>query len=532
MEVLFSDVLIIGSGGAGLRAAIAARQKGLDVCVVGKGWPSRETCTGISGGAFTSTYAGFKIEEHLKSTLDSDRGLNNTELVDILVEESSDDIKELIDWGLRIVNPSPPETVVTIGNGPSQGREILRCLLRKAHEVGVLFKHGLTVQRIEAGEGYARLVAYSSSGAQWIGLVGRSVIIAAGGAGALYAYHDNPGGIMGDALALGYEAGATLQDLEFIQFHPLALAEPDAPPSLFPPRVADKGFLTNSRSEDVLAKYGITERPAVHYARDRVSQALFKEMETEGLDVFIDLTQETHQDYGDDASVATWRYYCDHFGADERSLKVAPVAHFFMGGISADAGGQTSVPGLFAVGEAATGLHGANRLSSNSLTETIVFGRRTGETAAAWAKQHTLPTASNVEKNLARMVPKPGAGKGHGNIEDLISQVQRIAWRHCGILRDRGSIEEGLNLISELAEETEKTNGATNPQQVRRYHELQSGIRVVRLMLEAAMRREESRGAHMRTDFPETVDTNWRGNLKVRLDAGQPVWQLDRINGQ
>ena len=245
----------------------------------------------------------------------------------------------------------------------------------------------LLVTDLVAQQGAVGVIAYEEASQAWFALTAKALILATGGAAALYLRHDNPKRILGDGYRLALEAGATLQDMEFVQFYPLALAEPGLPPLVIPPRLADCGRLVNGHEEDVLDKYGIEERPAGERARDRLSQALFKEIYRDGLDVWLDLSRLPDEKWQiDPFSAALGHLLGDRYGARRRPVRVAPVAHHVMGGGKIGHRGATTVPGVFAAGEVAGGLHGANRMGGNALSETLVFGARAGTAAAEWAK--------------------------------------------------------------------------------------------------------------------------------------------------
>jgi fumarate reductase (CoM/CoB) subunit A len=525
-QVLSSDVWVIGSGAAGLTAAIAARRQGASVAVVGKEPAGQGTATSVSGGGFVGAWGGLTAEEHRDRTLQAGRGLNEPHLVEALVEDAPARFQDLIDWGLEIVETCDKGSLIAEGRGPERGEEITRCLVAKCHEVGVTFHDGLVARTIRAEDDGIRMVAYSATKDSWFGFVGGALVMAAGGAPGLYLRHDTDSRICGDAYAMALEAGAPLQDMEFNQFFPLCLAEPGLPPARVPPPVADLGRLVNTRGEDVLAKHGITERPAARRARDRTSQALFHEIEKEGQDVFVDLTDVTKDAWcADPANAGSWDYLGHHCGAWQRPLRVAPVAHFTMGGLCIDAQGATPLPGLYAAGEAAGGAHGANRMGENSLTETVVFGHRAGEAAAQRA------AASNGTDSLAsrcaELLPAPESGRPQAGISELESRLHETMWTLGGIQRNRDGLETGLTQVQEIAAEANKWHGIGEPAERQRFIELQMATTAALLILEAAKRREESRGAHYRDDFPKTDDQIWLGHLKVVLRQGEPEWSFD-----
>ena len=367
MEHLSYDVLIIGSGAAGLRAAVSAREAGLDVCVVSKGSPGKSTCTSFSAGVMAGSVHAASRKAHRESTLRAGRDINQTELVELLVEEAPARLDELRRWGIHA--DFHKGYLFAKGRPPVQGEALVACLLKKNRELGTQFIGNLLVTDLIMEDGAAGISAYSRTPGTWVVLTAKTVILATGGAGALYLRNDNPKRMLGEGYKLALEAGAVLQDMEFVQFYPLCMAEPGMAPLVVPPRIADRGRLINERSEDILEKYGIKERPAGERARDSLSQALFKEIYQEGQAVFLDLTDLIEEEWRiDPFSAAMIPLLRERCGAMTRPLRIAPAAHHTMGGIRIDQNGATSVPGLFAAGEVTGGLHGANRMGGNALS--------------------------------------------------------------------------------------------------------------------------------------------------------------------
>lgn len=524
MEHLFCDVLIIGSGAAGLRAAIAAGEKGLRVRVVSKGSPGKGTCTWLSGGVMAGSPPGGNAADHLERTLQAGRGINDRELVEILVGEAPKRLQELLAWGIRAEYLDG--YLYAQGRPPVLGEEIIRCLIKKNQALGTQFLGNLLVTDLVTEEGLAGVNAYAQQAGTWFTITAKALVLASGGAAALFLRHDNPSRIIGDGYRLALEAGATLQDLEFVQFYPLALAEPGLPPLVIPPRLADCGILINSRREEILEKFGITERPAAERARDRLSQALFREIYRQGQEVWLDLRRLRDDQWRiDPFSTALLPLLGEHYGALHRPLRVAPVAHHVMGGVKIDATGATSVPGLFAAGESTGGLHGANRMGGNALSETLVFGARAGGAAAAWAKgadpgnRHTLLRRLEQRAHHRETAASRGAG--------FLDRLREIMWQDGGIIRSEQSLERALVTVKGMQEAPSDTPWEQGHFTLQKTIGGHTAIQAATLFLEAAMRRCESRGAHFREDFPEQDDENWRGHLQVQLSStGEPTWSF------
>jgi fumarate reductase (CoM/CoB) subunit A len=515
MEHISCDVLIVGSGAAGLRAAISAREAGMDVYVISKGLPGKASCTIMSAGVFAGVSRPEEAHNHIRDTLQAGRGINQKELVEILVAEGPERLEELSAWGIS--GEFHKGYLFSKGRPPVWGQAIVQCLLDKARAMGVRFMGGMTAAGLKLLEGSAGLVAYSTVRGRFVAFTARALVLATGGAGALYLRHDNPQRMFGESYAMALDAGAELQDMEFVQFYPLGLAERKFPPFLIPPRLADKGRLFNSRKEDILEKYGIVERPAGERARDRLSHVLFAEIFREREEVWLDLTAVSEEHWKEDPfSASTWEIFGKHYGARARPVQVAPMAHHTMGGICIDDNGATTVPGLFAAGEVTGGLHGANRLGGNALTETQVFGARTGAAAARWAGRDS----GLAEKDMIDHLTGPGFGprseKAAVVLPRLKSRLRRTMWEEGGIIRNREGLTQALGVAKEIRAELMSLSEPDQPSDMQGLLELRLAARASALILAAALRREESRGAHFREDFPEADDQNWLGHLRVR----------------
>jgi aspartate oxidase len=354
----------------------------------------------------------------------------------------------------------------------------------------------------------------------------RALIMATGGASALYRRHDNPRGMLGDGYILALNAGARLQDMEFVQFYPLGLAEPGLPPFIIPPGLADRGRLLNGAGEDIHDKYDIHERPAAELARDALSRALFIEIERLGQDVWLDARSVPAEGWrADPFSASTEKLLGERYGAKHRPLRVAPMAHHVMGGVSITSHCETSVPGLFAAGEVTGGLHGANRMGGNALTETMVFGKRAGEAAAAWSFDR--PAVRVSPPPAGRREPVKAGREKNFDADDLMRRLQDIMWREGGIMRSPGGLHRALSAVSEWEEAVDHGPWQMESRSVQRQIDLRIALKVAALVLQAALRRRESRGAHFREDFPAQSDSDWLGHLHVeRISADRNAWRF------
>lgn len=413
---------------------------------------------------------------HEQDTLYAGDGLCDRAAVQVLVEEGPPAVEQLIDWGAEFDREGTHLAFTREGahsrnrilhaHGDSTGREIARALYRKAASLpGVrLASYSSISSLLPAGDGIGGAVLNGEP------VAARAVLLATGGLGRVYRNTTNPEVATGDGVAMAYRAGAEIQDIEFVQFHPTALQLPGAPSFLLSEALRGEGAqLRNTAGERFMERY----HPLLELApRDVVARAIVSEMKAAGAPhVFLDLS---HREPGFVRGRFPRIYEtCRRYGIDleKQPAPVAPAAHYAMGGVRTDLDGRTNLPGLSAAGEAAcTGVHGANRLASNSLLEALVFGARSARAILGAAAK---PGGAGV----AACPPGPMT----------LPEVQDLAWTHCGIVRDGRGLSEAISRL----ESTPPTPEA------RAAHE------VALLIAKCALAREESRGAHYRTDFPE-----------------------------
>ncbi|OGO39447.1 MAG: L-aspartate oxidase [Chloroflexi bacterium RBG_16_57_8] len=496
------DYIIIGSGIAGLYTALQASRHGT-VLIITKG--SIEECnTKYAQGGIAAAIGGNDSPElHFQDTIAAGAGLCDEEAVRILVTEAPDRIIELVNFGVlfdtqegeialtREAAHSVPR--VLHAGGDSTGRYIELTLSDQVRSGKIPvreFSLGIDIL-VESGGVKGLRVLDCQTGALE-DLSCRFLVLATGGAGQLFKFNTNPAVATGDGIALAFAAGAEIADMEFFQFHPTALRLPGVAPFLISEAVrGEGGILRNLNGRAFMADYA-PERDLA--PRDVVARSIVHEMEKTGAgSVFLDVTHLPRR------TVLTRfpniYHVCLEHGIDITSelIPVAPAAHYMIGGVKTDHWGGTNIAGLFAGGETAcTGVHGANRLASNSLLEALVFSRRivdrtTGaEYSLAPGAEGELLHARLSERRAPDSLPTPS-----------LSALQELLWENVGIIRDG----RGLSGTADVLAAWEKT---LPPATDRPSHELCSLILVGRLMAEAALLREESRGAHSRTDFPQT----------------------------
>ena len=437
----------------------------------------------------------------------------NEELVEILVDEAPQRLGELRRWGIQAEFRNG--YLFAKGHPPVQGEAIVRCLIKKNQELGTEFIGNVLVTDLVIENGVGGVRAFNQSSGEWIAISARAVILATGGAAALYFRHDNPKRMLGDGYRLGLEAGAVLQDMEFVQFYPLCLAGPGFPPFVIPPKLADGGRLVNDRGEDILEKYGIQERPAADRARDLLSQALFEETYRNGQEVWLDLRSLSEEQWrGDPFSASVEHILGNHYRAREQPVRVAPAGtHHTMGGVKITATCATSVPGLFAAGEVTGGLHGANRMGGNALTDTLVFGARAGNSAADWAKD---VSGSKRQTRLDQPSDHSSHVSATLSVVDIQTKLRGIMWQDGGIIRNEKGLIAALDTIDKLREEARGLPTECSRQDLINITELRSATRIASLILQGALKRKESRGSQSSRRFPRA------GRRKM---AGAPASQ-------
>ena len=530
LDHLNVDVLVVGSGAAGLRGAIAASEEGAKVCVLSKGPPGLGTSTVLSYGILAGAQEEGSSESHRKRTIQAGRGINQQELVDVLVEEAPMRLQELLRWGIHAV--ALQGCLFAEGRPLVWGEEIVRCLMIRARTLGIQFLGGLTVCRILVRGGMVGSLAYSSVGNRWIVFCSRSLVLAAGGAGALYLRHDNPGQMLGEGYILALDAGAVLQDMEFVQFHPGGLAEPGLPRILIPSSLMDRGLVVNSRGQEILAKYGLRGGSASKQARDFLSQALYQEIQKENEEVWLDLRSVTEDEWTEDPVSASIRdVLWKRYGVRDRPLRVSPITHHVMGGVRIDPDGATSVPGLFAAGEVTGGLHGANRMRGNALTETLVFGARAGNSAARWVK-NGLQAIGEKEmlEEFQAFLSSVRPGDKSRSPADLKRRLRKTLWENAGVVRTRQGLERALADTEGISEEARHLSFGDGAGAIHQTLMLQLAARTALLIVKTALKREESRGAHFREDFPAQDDERWRGHLLISLHREGERWSFEPVS--
>jgi L-aspartate oxidase len=511
-----TDFLVIGAGVAGLRAAVELADAGT-VLVLAKREVTESNTQWAQGGIAAALSDEDEISLHLQDTLQAGDGLCNPEAAKVLVEDAPERIHELIQWGTEFDRQGTKLTFGREGahsrnrilhaHGDSTGREILRALYAKTKTLANIFVREFEFSTdLIVGSGGVGGIHLINDRGEHQPLAASAVLLATGGMGQLYRNTTNPAVATGDGVAMAFRAGAEISDMEFIQFHPTALYLKNAPRFLLSEALRGEGaHLRNIEMDRFMPKY----HPMGELApRDVVARAILHELEVSRVKdpvVYLDLT---HLD-ADHVKKRFPRIYatCMQLNIDITTdmIPIRPAAHYAMGGVRTDLEGRCTLPGLYAAGEAAaTGVHGANRLASNSLLEGLVFGARAGKTM----RDELRPApASAVKLHRAG-----SSGPVNTASEEVIREVQDLMWREVGIVRSGAGLKAAVEQLNRLAP------NVAHPQ-TRRAHEVQNLHTVGLLVARSALAREESRGAHYRTDFPAHNDARFRKHSILTGDS-------------
>jgi L-aspartate oxidase len=508
-----TDFLIIGSGIAGLRAAADLLSHGR-VLVITKADPSESNTGYAQGGIAAAMGADDSPEEHFADTMAAGDGLCREDAVRVLVDDGVVYVRELIDWGaafdrdgsgaLRLGREGAHRVRRVLHARDATGREIGRLLWsRVAGEPRVQVLNHARAVRLRLRDGRCVGAEYRTA-AGLAAVDAAAVLLATGGAGQVFSDTTNPSIATGDGIALAWRAGARVVDLEFVQFHPTALAVAGAPRFLLSEALRGEGaWLVNEAGERFMPRY---ERAAELASRDLVARAIVREQERTAGAVY--LTMQHLDPAWVHERFPTISEACQSVGLDLAldRIPVGPAAHYVMGGVESDIWGRTTVPGLFAAGEVAcTGVHGANRLASNSLLEGLVFGAR-----AAQAMCEPLSAGAMQE---VCVVNTSGGDDGQPPTAATLEAIRDLMWRSVGLLREGGSLAAAVTALGAWHCECERTEAYRGPDE----EAVPATLATVGwLMARAALRREESRGAHFRTDFPARDDLHWKIHIAER----------------
>jgi L-aspartate oxidase len=508
------DYIVVGSGIGGLYTALLAREEGT-VLVITKGSIDDCNTRHAQGGIAAAIGKNDSPELHIQDTLNAGAGLSNEETVNILVREAPARIADLVKYrvpfdtidGEVALTMEAAHSVPRIlhAGGDATGEHIEVALSKKVRDAGITVMENFLATEIFVEKGKVTgIKAIDCRTGTVEEFQCRNLILATGGAGQLFKYNTNSSIATGDGISLAFNAGAEIVDMEFFQFHPTALRMPGVPPFLISEAVrGEGGVLRNSEGFRFMSGY---HDKADLAPRDIVARSILAEMKKTGADkVFLDVTELPPH-------IITTRFphiyrFCLDRGLDitKEQIPVAPAAHYMIGGVRTNSWGETNIVGLFASGEVAcTGVHGANRLASNSLLEAIVFSKRIIERTKNRNKDKggNVGQARDISVSLSlrpppRILPAPS-----------LATLQQLHWDKVGIIRDKDGLNQAAGILAGWQ------NSLPRPTDQPSY-ELHNLTLTGRLLTEAALIREESRGAHFRSDFPQSVP-KWQCHIVWR----------------
>jgi fumarate reductase flavoprotein subunit len=547
-----TDILILGSGGAGLFAALHAHQAdpSLDITVAVKGLLGKCGCTRMVQGGYNVALAREdSVERHFMDTIEGGKWLPDQELAWKLVTLAIERIRELENELGCFFDRNPDGTVHqkafagqtfdrTVHKGDLTGIEIINRLAEQvwARRIGRLEEHrAVELVKTRAGDALAGALMIDMRTGEYLFVRAKAVLLATGGGPTMYRYHTPSGDKSCDGLAMALRAGLPLRDMEMVQFHPtglLAGAHTRMTGTVLEEGLRGAGgYLLNGAKERFMPQYDpLAERAT----RDFVSRAMYTEIRkgkvTPNGGLYISMAHLGPQRVARDFKGMVER--CADCGFDLAGglVEVVPTAHYMMGGVEFNLDCTTELPGLFVAGEDAGGVHGANRLGGNGVANSTVFGGVAGETMAAWVKREGLrdPDQAAIVAGLARCEPKAAAGaagSAPSALEALRERLYDVMWQRVGIIRDADGLASAMRELDAIAAELERTGIAdTNRAFNLTWHDwlnLKSLTETSRVITQAALAREDSRGAHYREDFPDAGALESSAYTSARLAGGR-----------
>jgi succinate dehydrogenase / fumarate reductase flavoprotein subunit len=540
------DVLVIGAGGAGLRAAIEALAQGVSVGVVCKSLLGKAHTVMAEGGiaaAMANVDPADNWRTHFRDTMRGGKMLNNWRMAQLHAQESPARIHELEQWGALFDRTEDGQILQRAFGGHTfrrlchvgdrTGLEMIRTLQDRGVNMGFdVYMECTVVQLLKDGPRVAGAVAYWREQGRFVVFKAKSVVIATGGIGKVYPITSNSWEYTGDGMALAYEAGADLLDMEFVQFHPTGMVWPPGVQGILVTEAVrgEGGILRNKMGERFMEKYD-PKRMELS-TRDIVARSIYTEVRegrgTEHGGAYLDISHKPAE-YVKRKLPSMYHQFKELADVDitKEPMEVGPTCHYMMGGIRVDAEtAQSAVPGLFAAGEAAAGLHGANRLGGNSLSDLLVFGRRAGLAAANHAKQVSSPAVNSAqieqaEKEALEAFQRKDGENPYAIHRDLQTTMQNLV----GIFRNRDDVHRALGALQKFRQRLARVSVEGSRMFNPGWHlalELKSMLTVSEAVARSALLREESRGAHSRIDFPN-LDPAWGSKNNIVRREGQAM---------
>jgi len=545
IKYIKTDILVIGAGGAGLRAAIEAKKSGLDVFLLGKEVLGCAHTGMAMGGMNAAMVAPATPEFHAQITIEGGYFINNYKMVKVFAEEMPARVHNLESYGVifdRLDNgefytwAGPKQKYpLNVCVGDYTGREMMQGLVDEARKLKIKYTDEFFISKLITVKGQVvGAIGINIRNTETVVFQAKSVILASGGAGRMYKVTTNAMSNTGDGYAMALDAGAELIDMEMVQFHPTGMANT---PSTLGVLVTEKtrahgGILRNRLGERFMSKYYPKEMELAK--RDEVSRSIYTEVAaglgTKNGSVYLHVDHWTKEKILEIIPDVYEQYKNTGVDISKEPMEIYPSMHHMMGGIKINEWGETIVPGLYAAGEVAGGVHGANRLGGNSIAEGQVFGRRAGIAAAKFSKKikYSQLSKEQIKKEQERIFSfiTRKTGVIPHVVEDKLKQVM---WDKVGIFREEKKLLEAKEAIAKLKKEANKMKTRTTLKE--RNRDLQDCLEIENMLLtaesvvDAAILRKESRGAHSRTDYPKTLE-EWRKNIVVKKSKDQIVIEV------
>jgi succinate dehydrogenase / fumarate reductase flavoprotein subunit len=544
------DVLIIGAGGAGLRAALGALAQGAKVGVVCKSLLGKAHTVMAEGGiaaAMANVDSADNWRTHFRDTMRGGKLLNNWRMAQIHAQEAPERVRELEQWGALFDRTEDGQILQRAFGGHTfrrlchvgdrTGLEMIRTLQDRGVQMGIdVYMECAITRLLKDGDRVAGAFGYWREQGRFVVFRAKSIVMATGGIGKVYKITSNSWEYTGDGMALAYDAGAELLDMEFVQFHPTGMVWPPGVQGILVTEAVrgEGGILRNKLGERFMEKYD-PKRMELS-TRDVVARSIYTEVRegrgTEHGGAYLDISHKPG-DYVKKKLPSMYHQFKELADVDitKGPMEVGPTCHYMMGGIRVDGEtAQSSVPGLFAAGEAAAGLHGANRLGGNSLSDLLVFGRRAGSAATEHAKTvQTSSIDSGQIEEAARDMLAPFERKNGESPYTIHSDLQGTMQNLVGIFRNREDLTRAMGELEELKERAGRVSVEGSRMFNPGWHlvqELKSMLTVSEAVTRSALAREESRGAHSRIDYP-ALDATWgtKNNVIVRDGSAMALRQ-------
>jgi len=538
-------VLVIGAGGAGLRAAIEALAQGVSVGVVSKSLLGKAHTVMAEGGiaaAMANVDSADGWKPHFRDTMRGGKMLNNWRMAQLHAQEAPERVRELEQWGAIFDRTADGNILQRAFGGHTYkrlchvgdrtGLEMIRTLQDRGVQLGFdVYMECTIVRLLKDGNRCCGAIGYWREQGRFVVFKAKSVVMATGGIGKAWPITSNSWEYTGDGMALAYEAGAELMDLEFVQFHPTGMVWPPGVQGILVTEAVrgEGGILRNSKGERFMEKYD-PKRMELS-TRDVVARSIYTEVKegrgTEHGGAYLDISHKPAE-YVKKKLPSMYHQFKELADVDitKGPMEVGPTCHYVMGGIRVDADtAQSTLPGLFAAGECAAGLHGANRLGGNSLSDLLVFGRRAGLAAAKHAKEVSSPTIDPAQIDAAEKYALEPFQRQHGESPYAVHRdLQKTMQSLVGIFRTRTDVEQALADLEKLNQRWKLVSVEGSRMFNPGWHlalDLHSMLKISEAVAKCALVREESRGAHSRIDFPETsVEWGTKNNIISQDSSG------------